>query len=86
MDNNFNIPPNSPAFDMASIMQHSEKFIEKIKTGEGLGLTEEQKEKFNSEMKKSGGEEAIAELKDKMDKLRDAIGNFKKAQEDNNKS
>ncbi len=86
MDNNFNIPPNSPAFDMASIIQYSEKFIDKIKTGEGLGLTEEQKEKFNSEMKKSGGEEAIAELKDKMDKLRDAIGNFKKAQEDNNKS
>lgn len=86
MDNNFNIPPNSPAFEMASIMQHSEKFIEKIKTGEGLGFTEEQKKQFDNEMKKSGAEEAIAELKDKMDKLRDAIGNFKKVQEDNNKA
>lgn len=77
MDNN--IPKDSPAFNIAAMIQKAAEFrdlVEKVKTGEGLGLTEEQKIEFNKQMSADGPASAVREVTNQFENLQKAILNM----------
>ncbi len=81
MDNknkDFKMPENLGA-NIAAIMQNATAFIETVKTGEGLGLDEEQKKEFVKRMGENNSSEAVNELKDKIEQLKNAVSNIGKS-------
>lgn len=70
MDNN-----NTLAFDINGIMQNANNLLSKLRTGEGLGLTPEQKEIFLKQMGEQNGKQAADELEKKLEQLRNIANN-----------
>lgn len=70
MDNNYK---NVFASSITGMMIHADAFIKCAQTGEGMGLSDEQKEKFNEGMKSQGGFEKIEELKNTLAKFKETI-------------
>lgn len=77
MDNK--IPKDSPAFNIAEMLKKAGEFrelVEKVKTGEGLGLTDEQKVEFNKQMSAEGPAHAVKEVTTQFENLQKAILNM----------
>jgi len=64
---------NNLAFDIANLMQSSNSIVKKLETLEGLGIPEDKKEEFKNEMKKQGADQLIADLKNKMENLKNTL-------------
>lgn len=60
--------------DLNNIMRSISSFIKNAENGEGLGLTDEQKEEFKKRLKESDASNALNELKNKINNLKVAAG------------
>lgn len=83
MDNN--IPKDSPAFNLAAMLNKAVEFreiVEKVKTGEGLGLSEEHKVEFLKQMSADGPASAVKEVTTQFENLQKAILNLDKFKAD----
>lgn len=63
-----------PAFDLAQIVKHCQSFLETAKTGEGLGLNDEQKEQFKKGLaENSQANDAMKDLEKKIENLKNMV-------------
>lgn len=69
----------SATFDLATALTSIQRFVNKVETGEGLDLTDEQKIKFKAELKKqnfdsikSDFDSAINDIRNKTKKMSNA--------------
>lgn len=68
MDNN-----NQFTYGLQGLMHHLQTITKSMETGDGMGLTNEQKEEYQKQMKEKGGEEKVCELKKQMEKLKETV-------------
>lgn len=76
MDNS--IPKEASA--LAEMLKKAGEFrelVEKVKSGEGLGLSEEQKTEFVKQMAAEGPAQAVREVTAQFDNLQAALNNMK---------
>lgn len=76
------------AFNLAAMLQKAAEFrdlVEKVKTGEGLGLDEKQKEEFLKQMAGDTPAQAVKEVTTQFENLQKAIYNMEKQKADANK-
>lgn len=81
MDSN-SIPKD--AFNLVELAKKAAEFkniVEALKTGEGLGLNDEQKVEFKKQMEGEGPAQAVKEVSTQFENLQSAIFNMSKAKE-----
>lgn len=61
---------NNLAINLAKMLEGANAIIKTIQTGEGLGLTDEQKKQFHAAAKSNNAEEAIKDIQEKMEQLK----------------
>lgn len=79
---------DNPAFNIADMLKKAVEFkelVDKVKTGEGLGLSDEQKIEFNKQMSGDGPAQAVKEVTTQFENLQKAIFNMEKYKTDSAK-
>lgn len=71
-------PTNPLASHLAQSIEHLDQFLNGLKTGEGLNLSEKDKEDFEKQKAEKGIDKSILDAQSKIEEARRMFSNMKK--------